>query len=139
MFHAALQNVVSCRATGGGYVRRVGTGSPSVPTDKIDPASLPPDAWSPNGSRRTTMLKVTRLGLAVALVVGSASLALAQSPENGSVPTLPNAATIYQDGVVVRQLTPRQERRQARHSEQNSASDQPWSSSFDPGNTSGGD
>jgi len=84
------------------------------------------------------MLKVTGLGIAAAFVIGSASLALAETPESGWLATPPNAATIYQDGVVVRQPAPRSERRQSQHSGQNTSSDRSLNNSFDGDNTSGG-
>jgi hypothetical protein len=80
------------------------------------------------------MSYIHRIGLAAALVIGSASLASAQTYEAGSA-SPPNAATVYHGSPLSRAQA-----RAMRRNEQTQYdnSQEPWSSSFDAGNTSGG-
>ena len=85
------------------------------------------------------MLKVTRLGLAAALILGSSSLAFAQVYEAGpgTETAPPNSPGVYV-GSEPRQVAPRAVRRHGQPSINEDQSQQPWSSSFDPGMAGGG-
>jgi len=85
------------------------------------------------------MLKVTRLGLAAALILGSASVAFAQVYEAGpgTETAPPNSAGIYV-GSAPHQVAPRAGRRHGQPSVTEDESQQPWSSSLDPGMAGGG-
>lgn len=82
------------------------------------------------------MLKVTRLGLAAALILGSATVALAQAYEPGSDTAPPNSAGTYVDSST-RHVAP-SHRRHGQPSVSEDQSQQPWSNSFDPGMAGGG-
>ena len=86
------------------------------------------------------MSNITRIGLAAALILGSASVALAQSYESG-VEQLPPHATRAHGGYSDRQF-PNQGNYAGPNASynyhENTSPDQPWSTSMDPGNTNGG-
>ncbi len=81
------------------------------------------------------MSKLTRIGLAAALVIGSASVALAQDYQS------PRSAQTYHRGYSARQVPSEENVNPAPNApyeyHENTSPDQPWSSSMDPGNTSG--
>lgn len=80
------------------------------------------------------MSKFTRIGLAAALVIGSASVALAQSDQS------PRATHAYRD-YSARQLPSEAPGNRGPNApyeyHENTSPDQPWSDSLDPGNTNG--
>ena len=75
----------------------------------------------------------TLASVAVALVLGSTSAVLAQTYQASDQVTTVRPS----NGAVVRHAAPRAERRYTAPN-QPYYSDEPWSSSFDPGNTTGG-
>jgi hypothetical protein len=79
------------------------------------------------------MLNIVRIGLAAALVAGSVSMAAAQSSES---PDSQSVVRTTRGHVRHNTRTDRQYREEAAPAA--SSSQQPWSSSFDAGNTTGG-
>jgi hypothetical protein len=85
------------------------------------------------------MSKIAHIGLAAALVIGSASMAFAQSNDSG-VERVPSHAArsfrSYSDRQISSQPTnPGPNSSYEYH--QNTSPEQPWSTSMDPGNTNG--
>lgn len=81
------------------------------------------------------MSNITRIGLAAALVIGSASMAFAQTYQS------PQPARAS-EGYLGRQLSsgdhPNLGQNAPYNYYENTAPDQPWSASMDPANTNGG-
>jgi len=81
------------------------------------------------------MLKITRIALAAALVIGSASVALAQNDQS------PRASHAYR-GYSAQQLPSEEPGNRGPNApyeyHENTSPNQPWSDSLDPANTNGG-
>ncbi len=83
------------------------------------------------------MLNVARIGLAAALVVGSVSFAAAQTYEGPADPSAPGVSRTTR-GHLNRHTTRTERQFREEVAPNVSGSQEPWSSSFDPGNTTGG-
>jgi hypothetical protein len=85
--------------------------------------------------QENTMSNITRIGLAAALVIGSASVALAQDYQS---PRAMHAYRGYSAQQMQSETRPNVGPNAPYNYYENTSPDQPWSSSTDPGNTTGG-